>query len=182
MDSVTSALAEASEAFFGAVRRGEARRVQELLHAHPTVLERPDPGGKRPLMVALSEGHGNVVEVLLKKGADHSQPDMSGNSPLHVVAGKGNFEALGVFLKNVQLPHINCTNGEGDSVLMGSAGRGFSIIVECLLQHNADPNITNKAGRTPIMEAARKGHKEVIKVLLRFGADILLTSHEVMSY
>ena len=34
---------------------------------------------------------------------------------------------------------------EGDSVLMGPAGRGFSIIVECLLQHNADPNITNKA-------------------------------------
>ena len=33
---------------------------------------------------------------------------------------------------------------EGDSVLMGPAGRGFSIIVECLLQHNADPNITNK--------------------------------------
>jgi ankyrin repeat protein len=78
---------------------------------------------------------------------------------------------------------INChLLQEGDSVLMGSAGRGFSIIVECLLQHNADPNITNKAGRTPIMEAARKGHKEVIKVLLRFGADILLTSHEVMSY
>jgi ankyrin repeat protein len=110
MDSVTSALAEASEAFFGAVRRGEARRVQELLHAHPTVLERPDPGGKRPLMVALSEGHGNVVEVLLKKGADHSQPDMSGNSPLHVVAGKGNYEALRVFLKNVELPEINCKN------------------------------------------------------------------------
>ena len=35
-------------------------------------------GGKRPLMVALSEGHGNVVEVLLKKGANHSQPDMVG--------------------------------------------------------------------------------------------------------
>ena len=41
---------------------------------------------------------------------------------------------------------INChLLQEGDSVLMGSAGRGFSIIVECLLQHNADPNITNKA-------------------------------------
>ena len=35
-------------------------------------------GGQRPLMVALSEGHGNVVEVLLKKGANHSQPDMVG--------------------------------------------------------------------------------------------------------
>ena len=28
---------------------------------------------------------------------------------------------------------------------MGAAGRGFSIIVECLLQHDADPNIANQA-------------------------------------
>ena len=34
---------EVSEALFGAVRRGEAQRVDELLDAHPTVLERPDP-------------------------------------------------------------------------------------------------------------------------------------------
>ena len=40
----------------------------------------------------------------------HPSNAQSGNSPLHVVAGKGNFEALRVFLKNVQLPHINCTN------------------------------------------------------------------------
>ena len=32
---------------------------------------------------------------------------------------------------------------EGDTVLMMPAARGFSIVVECLLQHNADPNIVN---------------------------------------
>jgi ankyrin repeat protein len=136
-----------------------------------------NPDGQPPLSLALAAGHGKVVEVLLKNGADHTYTDRSGNTLLHVVAGKGNYDALKVFLKSVKLPEINHQNKDGDTALMTPASRGYSIIVECLLQHNADPNIRNKVGRTPIMAAARKGHKEVIKVLLKHGADILLTSY-----
>lgn len=33
---------------------------------------------------------------------------------------------------------------EGETALMVPAARGYSIIVECLLQNNADPNIPNR--------------------------------------
>ena len=33
---------------------------------------------------------------------------------------------------------------EGNTPLMVPATRGYSIVVECLLQHNADPNIPNE--------------------------------------
>jgi len=57
-------------------------------------------------------------------------------------------------------------------VLLKPSSKGFSIVVQFLLDNGADPNIANEEGHTPLIAAAAKNHKDVVQVLLKNNADV----------
>ena len=59
-----------------------------------------------------------------------------------LAARHGNFEV--VKLLTAKFPSLKEKNRNGDSILMGPARSGFSIIVEHLLDCDADPNMQDK--------------------------------------
>jgi len=58
----------------------------------------------------------------------------------------------------------------GTSALHVACSHGFLDIVECLLQHEADPNIVDLDGKTPLHHASASGHNDILPMLEQAGA------------
>lgn len=78
--------------FLTAVQRGELAPVQKLLEADAKLLEATDPVGRTCLHLAVLQGHKEIAEYLLTKGATVNAKDTNGRTALHVAALKGNKE------------------------------------------------------------------------------------------
>ncbi len=163
----------------------------DLLLQHDTDQNATD----KLLAVAAERGHRKTVEVLLKYKTDPNATDGEGNTPLILAssggrAGRWGFRVEDVqeYVKTVRLLLIHGSSSShkgfhGITALHEAAEYGQNIIVELLLEHNADPNVTDEEGNTPLMLAASRGHVggrewlcigqeyvETIRLLLKHGA------------
>jgi ankyrin repeat protein len=62
-------MASEIEAFFDAVKAGDTTRVRDLLASEPALVRATDDEGATALHHAAERGHGDVVRLLLEKGA-----------------------------------------------------------------------------------------------------------------
>ncbi|EQB48109.1 hypothetical protein CGLO_12685 [Colletotrichum gloeosporioides Cg-14] len=125
--------------------------------------------GMTPLQQASSDGHEEIVRLLLEHGAGINLSGKHGN-------------ALSAAAKNrhmgtVQLlvDHDADVNAGGErfaSALSAAAWGGNVDIVQHLLDHDADVNATGKSLASPLVSAVTKGHAEVVQLLLDSGADV----------
>ena len=70
-------------------KSGDADSVTAILASHPEQLNLTDDLGQTPLHVAAAQCHGNVVTVLLAKGAALEAKAKGGPTPLHLAAQEG---------------------------------------------------------------------------------------------
>lgn len=81
---------EEIEAICSAANRGDVKRVEELLVQNPRLAGATDSSGKTPLHQAAAlphtEGHFEIVKMLIARGADVNAKDSEGATPLHWVA------------------------------------------------------------------------------------------------
>ena len=125
--------------------------------------------GRPALTIAASRGFGDVVDVLLAKGASVQAMDQWGNSILQDL------------WMDVPLPIVQKLVLRGADVNV--AGRnvspfrwfiklGRTDVVEFMLQHGAEANRRNPGEETPLMTAAHRGRLEIVRLLLRHGANV----------
>lgn len=96
-------------------------------------------------------GKVEIMDFLIKNGADLNMKDESGWSLLHYAARRNNGKALAVLLKAGA--NVNIKNNEGETPLhIASQGKRFSA-VRVLLKHGADVDIVDNKGLTPIKRA-----------------------------
>lgn len=115
--------------------------------------------GSTALMEAAHNGHREIVEMLLKAGADPNIIDPSEMS-------------------NCELSIVGKVFNNGDTALMKATlgmnrinNCGSKEIVELLLNAGADPNIQNLRGDTALILAAKYGKTEIVELLLNKGAN-----------
>ena len=124
-----------------------------------------------PLVSAAGGGHGNVVNVLIEKGADVNKPEpCSGHTPLRVAVQRGR-KAIAICL----LDHgadVDARNNEGlqFTALLDAAQRGHLPLANLLVLRGADVNLANFQGCTPLIMAAQQGHPKIVKFLVEKGA------------
>ncbi len=123
------------------------------------------PGPATPEDDALSA---QLVQLLVKRGADPSVADQSGSTPLHVAAWEGKPRTARALLEAGAT--VNFPAGQS-SPLHKAAWVGHAETVELLLKAGAEPNARDADGQTPLHKAAFRGHAEVVKALLRANAD-----------
>ncbi|KAK9836163.1 hypothetical protein WJX81_006036 [Elliptochloris bilobata] len=75
-----------------------------------------DVEGCTALHQASRHGHLQVVEVLLRHGADARAEDLRGNTPAHLAAAKGHLAILTALLQAVPTPDVDARNADGVSV------------------------------------------------------------------
>ena len=121
-----------------AAEEGREDVTQFLLSLPATNLEARGEGGWTALLVASSNGHLNIVKLLLDHGADPEAVTVSGTTPLMAAAREGR-EDVAQFL--LSLPNINleARDEDGWTALLAASINGHLNIVKLLLDRGADP-------------------------------------------
>lgn len=149
--------------------RGKVNKLERLIEEGAKITAVND--GLTTLWVAANGNHKEIVDLLLKKGADATQVTTGkGNTLLHIAAAKGCNEIVELTLKHVRdsvdsntfRNFVNTqTTSKGNAPLHIAAQNGFLKVVKSLLECGANCNTQNKEGRTPIDLARNTDTKSV---------------------
>ncbi|XP_068581412.1 oxysterol-binding protein-related protein 1 isoform X2 [Cebidichthys violaceus] len=197
---------EPEERFLQFARNGDLPGIQRLLmstmreETHININcrgKRKSNLGWAPLHLACYFGHKDVVEELLKAGADVNLPNNVGDSPLHKAAFTGRKEVVMLLLHydacatvingTAQIPKDVTQNAEIrgmleaaerteerklEEQLLEAAREGDLSTLTQLLSRKKTPDIncTDLLGNTPLHSAAYRGQKQCALKLLKSGA------------
>ncbi|KFD57918.1 hypothetical protein M514_01151 [Trichuris suis] len=133
-------------------------------------LNKQNKNGRSPLLEACSNGHAQIVELLLQHNARIDVFDESGRTSLHMAAENGHVELCDLLIRNRAF--INSKTKNGFTPLHFAAMEGHKAVVELLtLKHNAPVDVINMENQTPLHVAAQAGQMAICAFLLSQGAD-----------
>ena len=129
-----------------------------------------------PLYEAAWNGHKNVVQILIDKGADPNKANQWGQTPVNLAALAGHKDVIKLLLDKGADP--NEASRSGTTPLHHASVKGHKYVVQLLLGQGAEPNrITKYNQETPLHFAAEFGKLDVVKMLLDGGADRTMTNN-----
>ena len=130
--------------------------------------EKEDLIGKKneyiPLLLAVANGHSDVVKVLHDSGADMMIRDSRGATALHWACAQGYIEVVNALLECGL--EVNALDNKGFSALIIAAEQGQLDIVNSLLAAGANMGHHNQHDNTALVLASRNGHHHVVERLL----------------
>ncbi|KAF3128506.1 hypothetical protein TWF594_011559 [Orbilia oligospora] len=139
--------------------------ITRLLVKDGTGIEAKDSWGQTLLSVAAENGHKDLVELFLERGANCKSTDSQGQTPLLLAAGNGHKDIV-EFLLEKGADH-RTMDSSNRTPLTAAADSEHKEIVELLLAKGADPNVKDSDGRTPLMIAIEWGCEDIVEVFLR---------------
>lgn len=149
----------------------------KVLASSGASLEAANDLGYTPLMAAIEGNHEDVIDFLLKSGANVNPEviatmeveGLGGATPLYTATRKENLAVIRKLLKRGV--DVNRPAPNGWTPLKSAAQQGSFEIVKVLLEAGADPNIADDTNYTPLMNAVSGEHEDIVKILLKFNAD-----------
>jgi ankyrin repeat protein len=123
------------------------------------------------LCCAAKYGHQDVLDLIIKAGADVNTKNTDGVTPLQSAVLNGQVQVL----KKLMLDHgvsTTATDARGNSILMQAISRNHPECVELLLAEVTDIEIPNKVGDGPLHKAAAVGNCWVIEMLLQKNGNL----------
>ena len=155
---------------FAAARDGDAHAVRRLVGGKPA-LATVEYNYTPPIHFAVREGHRQIVEFLLNRGADPAYRSYPFQESLLTFAEDRGHDDVAELLR-AELSR-RFVLGSGTTAIIAAAGRGDVDAVEAELAR--DPSLaraSNDTGDTPLHHAARNGHVHIVRTLLAAGADV----------
>ena len=135
-----------------AMREGCFAAAEALLDFKQIEIDRPNPAGETPLMMAALRGHEAWVLRLLERGAAVNR---SGWSPLHYAASGPEPKVVALLL--ARGANVDALSPNGSTPLMMAAGYGAIDGAALLLARGADARLRNRAGLDAAAFARRAG-------------------------
>jgi ankyrin repeat protein len=182
------ALGSASLAFaepiHDAARKGDVKKLKELLQADPKLVSAKDNDGDTPLHVAALHGQLAAAQFLIGAGADVNAKN---NYPpflpddLNQVYSSSNHQDP-VILLQVQSAHrTRELNSQGVDTRelkngytpldLAEFANNHNKLVQLLVAHGANVNAQSDSGATPLFWAVMRDEKDDVKFLLDHGAN-----------
>jgi len=127
-----------------ALVKGDVNQVKALLDGGEGVEARQED--RTPLCVAAMNGHVNIIQLLLARGANVNYKDSKGQTPLMYAASAGKLDAVKALIE--QKADLEATTQLGETALMGAVGHGFVDVAKFLVEKGANVKAQMNNGRT----------------------------------
>lgn len=165
-----------------ASHRGFTDIVELILKRKPSkeYLDSASEEGVSPLVAAASEGHIEVVERLIKGGADVNFKDQDGTSAVMSAAARGHVKAVKLLID--AKARLNDQNKDGHTALM-FAYNGKNQVETLWERYSQYTKESAEAGADdgetgPMLRDALDNHTAVVDLLIKSGADQSLKDKE----
>ncbi len=156
---------------FEACTVGELSRVKALVEQQPDLINAYAPDGFQPLGLAAFFGHTEVVEFLLKRGAQVNSPSKNDMRvmPLHSAIANRRITIVKLLLDHGA--DVNTTQADDFTPLHEAAQNGMQEVTQWLLERGARVNPRLSSSRkTPLALAIENKHEAVAELLKRHSA------------
>lgn len=151
-----------------AIVQGDRHAISNLLDEDSVDIEDYLPSGEKPLMLAASSSHYDIIQLLLNHGADVNSTSTKGWTTLMHAVRDGN-RAVVQQLINLGAD-ANHLSPDRWTALAEASYRGHRDITALLLEQGADTESRSSHDFTPLMHASYKGDEAAVKLLLEAGA------------
>lgn len=150
------------------IRANDTRKITKALKSNGGI-NKADPEGDTPLMLAALYGNAETMRWMLKKGADPNGKNSEDETAL--MWAIHDLEKIKILLEHEA--DINARTKSGNTaLLLAAVGSSQFETVSFLLQNGADPLVKNKRNETPLIRAAIFGDTATLGLLIRNGNDI----------
>nr|WP_320110180.1 ankyrin repeat domain-containing protein [Wolbachia endosymbiont (group B) of Chorthippus parallelus] len=114
--------------------------------------------------LATKNSHLDVLEKLIKEGANVNERNKYGNIPLHWAASYGRLSTVEELIEKGA--DINAKNNNGNTPLHWAVKSSHLEVAKFLISNHADVNAKNKDGWTSLHFAAAYGNLNIVKLIL----------------
>src|SRR5207249_1196671 len=165
-----------------AIRERDLSKVRALLDASPELLHAGDERSNQPIHWAVMTRQLDVIDDLLRRGADINARRLDGARAIHLTNGDYHYRGWRDVPKDVTTTpddvfrHL-VSRGANVDIGMAAATGDLARVRELLDQDPSRVNRVSDYGSyyigcgAPIKNAAARGHLETVKLLLESGAD-----------
>uniref|UniRef100_A0A8D0DCT7 Death-associated protein kinase 1 n=1 Tax=Sander lucioperca TaxID=283035 RepID=A0A8D0DCT7_SANLU len=157
-------------------------------------VNQPNKHGTPPLLIAAGCGNIQIIEVLMRKGAEIQAHDKSGANAIYYAARHGHVETL-KFLHDKKCPldvqdksgetalHVAARYGNVDvshteTPLHCAAWHGYSPVARALCHAGCHVDAKNREGESPLLTASARGFVDIVECLVEHKADLEATDKD----
>lgn len=155
--------------FHNAVKSCDIEKIKTMLRESPLInINSLNKEGQAPLHVAVHEGHRELLQFLLLRGADVNVRDRTGKTPLY--AGTYWDDITMVDLLIAKGADVNVRDENDSTPLHNSVKEGYREVARYLILKGAKVNSKDKQGNTPLSIALKQDNREIAALLRGAGA------------
>lgn len=155
---------------FFMVHANDTNEVRNLIR-QGTNVNIKNLNGSTPLHIACIRGNVEMIELLIKSGADVRALDNEGDTPLTKLQND-------IFTMSCAISYIIdrgddvniIKDAEGDTFLHWACSHGYLDLVRKLVEHGAQLNVTNRRGQTPLDLAKDTRRDTIVNYLQSISA------------
>ncbi|KAI2623140.1 hypothetical protein GGR54DRAFT_37967 [Hypoxylon sp. NC1633] len=160
-----------NDSLYDATDREKESTVQLLLEKYGADPNATGEEYGNALTAAAYDGTMNIIQLLLKAGADPNAPE---GWAIQTAAAEGHYQVVEELLKHGA--DVNAfthnENFEAGTALQGACEAGRADIVSLLLDHNADPNLGGGTDAPPIFAATVRAEEDILERLVQAKAEV----------
>ncbi|KAH7731355.1 CBN-PAT-4 protein [Aphelenchoides avenae] len=158
------------EDVFGWVKEGNAFQVRVWLDDTEHDLNIGDDHAFSLLHWASKEGHVNIVDMLLARGARVNATNMGDDTSLHLAASHGHRQIVVKLLS--RKAEVNLPNEHGMTPLHYACFWGYEQICEDLIRAGAHVSLCNKRGLTPLDVCQPQVRQSIQEIAVEHGQNV----------
>lgn len=157
-----------------AAANGDAAEVEHLIQGANVNVDESDRRNRTPLDWAACRCHPQVINVLVKAGADVNRTDKNGWTPLLLASESIEDACESAIIALIQAKaDVNCqVKRRGWTPLHYAVCKGLTRATDALIKAGSDVNRAANNGATPLHVAAWWGNAEAIAALVSAGAKV----------